>query len=71
MSTPDRLRLDSVASRETDWIVTVAEPTWEPPWEAVSVTVSASSSSWSAAAASVAVAELAPAASASVAGTPL
>ena len=70
MSIPARLRLDSVASRETELMVTVAEPISEPPWEAVTVRVSACSSSSSSAAASPAITEDAPAASSSVAGRP-
>ena len=73
MLTPERLRAPS-ASRRCEigvWIVTVAEPIGEPPWDAVSVTVSSASSSWSTEAASAAVTEDAPAASVSVAGIPV
>ena len=70
MSMPLRLSALSVASCETEWIVTVAEPISAPPWDAVTVTVSAPSSSRSAVAASSALADDAPAASVSVEGTP-
>ena len=70
MSTPDRLRLASVASCEIEWIVTVAEPISAPSWEAVTVAVSGSSSNTSTSAANVAVAPEAPAGRISVGGTP-
>ena len=61
MSMPDRRSALSVASCETDRIVTVAEPIATPPCEAATVTVSGSSSSRSSAAASSAVTEESPA----------
>ena len=69
MSMPDRLSALSVASCETDTIVTVAEPIAVPACEAAIASVSSASSSWSSEAVTSAVADGAPAKSVSAAGT--
>jgi hypothetical protein len=67
MLTPDSASDDNAASVETGVslasMVTVAEPTAPPPWDAVTTTVSSLSSSLSSTAVTVAVTDMSPAAS--------